>query len=98
MPVTLEALLTTMGKGCRLTGRAESPKLDLKEGSVERFVDIKPFRVEKKKVIGYNMMTRIPAPQETEAGRPQCQGLPINLARPYLKMKSKEKSQGVAQR
>lgn len=52
MPVPLEALLTTMGKGCRLTGRAESPKLDLKEGSVEIFVDIKPFRVEKRKLLG----------------------------------------------
>ena len=52
MPVPLEALLTTMGKGCRLTGRAESPKLDLREGSVEIFVDIKPFRLEKRELLG----------------------------------------------
>lgn len=52
MPVPLEALLTPMGKGCRLIGRAESPKLDLREGSVEIFVDIKPFRVEKRKLSG----------------------------------------------
>lgn len=36
-------------------------------------------------------------PRETEAGGSQGQGLPGNLARPYLKIKSQVKSRGVAQ-